>query len=171
MNQPATNAAEQLRDIHLPADVSWFPPAIGWWILLALIIALIVGLRTLYKRHKAKRAAAPINWRPLLQEELEQIQQQFESDQDKQQLAIDLSQLLRKTVVTEAPNKATQIAGLTGQAWLTALDEHFAVPFSLSASALTEAPYNPKVEFDADSLLALVKQALTTNTMEATNHA
>lgn len=32
----------QLRDIHLPEDVSWWPLAIGWWIIIALIIAIII---------------------------------------------------------------------------------------------------------------------------------
>ena len=165
MNQPA----DQLRDIHLPDAVSWFPPAIGWWIVLAALIALIVALRALYKRHKAKQAAAPINYRPALLDELAQIQAQFEQSQNKQQLAIELSQLLRKTVIKESPHKATQLAGLTGSAWLAALDQHFGASFSLSASALTEAPYNPKIDFDADSLLALVNQALATDFVEADN--
>lgn len=163
--------AEQLRDIHLPDAVSWFPPAIGWWIVLALIIGIIALIYKAYKKQQAKRAAAPVNWRPTLQNELIQIQQQFESNQDPQQLAIALSQLLRKTVINENPAQASQLAGLTGKAWLTTLDQHFDAPFSLSASALIEAPYNPKVDFDADSLLALVKQALATDYVEASKDA
>lgn len=30
-----------LRDIHLPDAVSWWPPAIGWWLLLLLTIVLV----------------------------------------------------------------------------------------------------------------------------------
>ena len=32
---------QQLRDVHLPADVGWWPPAIGWW-LLALILGWLL---------------------------------------------------------------------------------------------------------------------------------
>ena len=36
----------QLRDIHLPDPISWWPPAIGWWLLVALLgAAIIYGLR------------------------------------------------------------------------------------------------------------------------------
>jgi hypothetical protein len=159
--QGQTQQAE-LRDIHLPAEVSWFPPAIGWWIALALIIGTITLIYKAYKKQLARKAAMPINWRPALQDELSQIQAQFESSQDQQQLAIELSQLLRKTVINENPAQASQLAGLTGTAWLAALDQHFGygTVFSQSATALTEAPYNPKVQFNADSLIKMVSDAL-----------
>lgn len=34
----------QLRDIHLPEDASWWPLALGWWIIIGLIIAIIIVL-------------------------------------------------------------------------------------------------------------------------------
>jgi len=168
--QGQTQQAE-LRDIHLPAEVSWFPPAIGWWIALALIIGTITLIYKAYKKQLARKAAMPINWRPALQDELSQIQAQFENSQDQQQLAIDLSQLLRKTVINENPEQASKLAGLTGPAWLAALDQHFQTgdQFSLCASALSEAPYNPRVKFNADSLLSLVKQSLSSNYKEASH--
>ncbi|MEZ5597107.1 MAG: DUF4381 domain-containing protein [Pseudomonadales bacterium] len=46
----------QLRDIHLPADPGWWPPAPGWWLLAALLlISLTVIGRALLKRHRAGR--------------------------------------------------------------------------------------------------------------------
>lgn len=32
----------QLRDIHLPEDASWWPLALGWWVIIALILAIII---------------------------------------------------------------------------------------------------------------------------------
>lgn len=152
----------ELRDIHLPSAVPWFPPALGWWMVLALIIAAITVLYKAYKQRRAHKAAAPINWRPALQEELKQIQNQFKHSQNQQQLAVELSQLLRKTVMKENPQQANQLAGLTGSAWLAALDQHFGygTVFSQSAIALTQAPYNPNIVFNADSLIKMVSDAL-----------
>ncbi|MEP6880575.1 MAG: DUF4381 domain-containing protein, partial [Dokdonella sp.] len=38
MNQPGP----ELRDIHLPADPSWWPPAPGWWILAAILLGVTI---------------------------------------------------------------------------------------------------------------------------------
>ena len=35
-----TNDLSQLRDIHLPQDVSFIPLALGWWLVLALLILI-----------------------------------------------------------------------------------------------------------------------------------
>ena len=37
-----TDPLAQLRDIHLPADISWWPLAPGWWILIIVFGILIV---------------------------------------------------------------------------------------------------------------------------------
>jgi len=54
---PLTN----LRDIHLPDPVSWWPPAPGWWLLSLLIIAAVcyLGVQTIrrYKRRLYRRQA------------------------------------------------------------------------------------------------------------------
>lgn len=36
------NPLEQLKDIHIPPQVSAWPPAYGWWLLAALLILLII---------------------------------------------------------------------------------------------------------------------------------
>lgn len=46
---------EQLRDIHLPESVSWWPLAPGWWIIIGLLLALAVLFivrAILQKRHR-----------------------------------------------------------------------------------------------------------------------
>ncbi|MCC2615165.1 DUF4381 domain-containing protein [Aestuariibacter halophilus] len=55
------NPMEQLKDIHVPADVSWWPLAPGWWVLLAIlvlsIVALIVWQVRRYRHRRALRQA------------------------------------------------------------------------------------------------------------------
>ncbi len=52
---------EQLRDIHLPADPSWWPPAPGWWLLALVAIAGLVYLvhlgRLAWRRRRPLKAA------------------------------------------------------------------------------------------------------------------
>ena len=49
------NPLDQLRDIHLPEPISWWPPAPGWWILALASCALLVWLvRFIYRRYSAK---------------------------------------------------------------------------------------------------------------------
>ena len=40
MNTPDPLA--QLRDIHLPEPVSWWPPALGWWLVAMTVMTLLI---------------------------------------------------------------------------------------------------------------------------------
>ena len=53
-----TDLLAQLRDIHLPAEPLWWPPAPGWWL---LGLALLVGLG--YVIHRARLAVR--RYRPI----------------------------------------------------------------------------------------------------------
>lgn len=47
------NPLEQLKDIHLPAEVSFWPPAYGWWILLiACLFSLFLLVKWWRKRSR-----------------------------------------------------------------------------------------------------------------------
>jgi hypothetical protein len=121
-----------LKDIHLPEAISWFPPAIGWWLLLILVPLLIALIYWLYKRLTRKTA---------LKIAKQQLQVIKDSTKDNTYKLAQLSALLRRVAISTAPREQT--ASLTGQAWLAFLDgSSKEKPFSAGAGrCLIDAPY------------------------------
>jgi hypothetical protein len=104
-----------LRDIHVPEMVGWWPLAPGWWFLVALAVAALGYF--LYRRYltwrwnAARRAALA---------ELSRIRRHYEQGTDALTLAKSLSELLRRSMLAYAPRG--EVAGLTGDRWLSWLD-------------------------------------------------
>lgn len=138
-----------LRDIHLPDAISWWPPAIGWWLLLVLIPLSIFGLWWSYKRvtrntaiKSAKRLLITIKNDPTT-DNLQKLQQ--------------LSTWLRRVIMSIAPDQHN--AGLTGHAWLIYLDNNVeGSPFSEGiGQCLTDAQFRQSIpnNLDINALITL----------------
>ncbi|PKM11385.1 MAG: DUF4381 domain-containing protein [Gammaproteobacteria bacterium HGW-Gammaproteobacteria-3] len=145
-----------LRPIHLPEAIGWWPPAPGWWLLLALAALLLwLGFKG-YRR--ITRNTALKSARKLLAE-IKQDPTQDDSDKIAQ-----LSVLLRRVAISLAPR--SEAASLTGMAWLRYLDGSMQnLPFSQGIGRmLIDAPYRPKHEVQADlpTLLDLCENWLKT---------
>ena len=166
----------QLRDIHLPEPVSWWPIAPGWWLALAAIllsIALLILAKKIYRSRQLKRD---------IHAELENIKQTFNKTGNNLQLARTLSTLLRRASISYYPvqnselqsnqaarHKANNIAGLTGKDWLIWLDnsnkktpQKYKFQSELG-EILLNAPYLPEdsdFSFDAQSLIHLCESWL-----------
>lgn len=148
-----------LRDIHLPGEVPFWPPAPGWWILAALVIAALVGGVWLYRRHiEHKRSATR-----LAHQELQQILARYESEPDPLELLRQLSVLLRRLSISLFPR--TEVASLTGQVWLEFLDRQSGrQQFSTGSGVLlAEAPYRREVTAaEAEQVLGYCKDWIET---------
>ena len=93
---PAPNPLDQLRDIHLPEPISWWPPAPGWWILALASAALTAWLlRWLYHRYKAKHYR---------RQALAQLQE-LQAGTDPQEQLRALFVLLKQTANCAYPNR------------------------------------------------------------------
>ena len=132
--------ALELRDIHLPAEPGWWPPAPGWWLLaaLALIVLWFLVRAALRARRRRRRLLT-------VERELSALLDRY-PEPDVQRLAA-LSDLARRLCRRYAPRHMT----LTGEAWLTFLDEgganHF---FSEGAGRLMlGGAYRRSVDADA----------------------
>lgn len=154
--EPLQNNALALRDIHLPEPVSWWPPAPGWWLLLALLIIVCsvtyLWLISWRKNQQKKR----IQKASLI--ELENIRSTYNNDLNLVRLARSLSILLRRICLSYYPH--THVPGMTGEQWLSYLDETAEKKgFKTdSGNILATAPYLPdrsRPAFDAENLLSL----------------
>ncbi|WP_084784028.1 DUF4381 domain-containing protein [Marinobacterium aestuarii] len=147
-----TPSLEQLRDLQLPAEVGFWPPAPGWWLLAALLLGGLVwaGL-WLWRRwqHNAYRRAAL--------KLLNAYRQQLQQDDNRQRYLTLVAQLLRRTALSAYPQQA--LAGLTDNAWRQCLiDSSGLDAFNGSAGdALVRGPYQAAIEFDPDAVGQLAR--------------
>ena len=107
---------QQLKPLHLPPDPSWWPPAIGWWILMLALIILTAW--AIYRLVKFSLAMRPIRHGKNLLRELYASQKQGDlSDED----FVHLSNELVKRVLVPGLGRA-KYSRLSGAQWLSELD-------------------------------------------------
>lgn len=147
--EPDLNAIlqEQLRDIHLPEPISWWPPAPGWWILLIIAVALICfaiwKLRDYQQRNRYRKQA-------LL--ELKRIYEQWQNDAN---IAVYLqaANALLKRAVKVAAQDGNQSAALSGKDWANLLNNWSRTALSdVTIYALTQAEYQANPQVDIETL-------------------
>lgn len=159
---PGTTELE-LRDIHLPDAVSWWPPAPGWWIVAGvLLLTLLIG----YMARKHYRSKA---LQRQIVAEIETIKNNYQSHKNTYTLTQSLSVLLRRSCISFYPRHET--AGLTGEDWLHYLDSTYPEKSSSSDSPfqqgvgkiLASAPYmaeKSSTDIDGNALLELCEKWL-----------
>jgi len=149
-----------LRDIHLPAEVFWWPPAIGWWLLLAGLVFLVVLVWWWYRRRQRLRFAATT----LALRELETIETDFHNGGCDAAAAVRrLSVLMRRLSISLFSRG--EAAGLTGEAWLSFLDSVLQRPAFSSGPGrvLYDGPYRPSVENEeVEPVLMLCREWIET---------
>ncbi|MGB1009364.1 MAG: DUF4381 domain-containing protein [Thiolinea sp.] len=152
------NSGLQLRDIHVPADVGWWPPAYGWWLLFLLCLLLVFILLRHWRRKKA-RPFIPQVCQPALQE-LQRLEKAHADNPG--QLIRELSVLLRRSAISLYGRH--QVSGLSGSHWLEFLDQQqqgngkvFSERFR---KMLTELPYREHSDASAGDLVSAVRKWL-----------
>ena len=158
MNAP-TQATLQLRDIHLPAPPDFWPPAPGWWLLVAVALGLATWAGVLLWRHiKIRRQ------RRRILAMLEQMEHSSAGAATPEFLA-QLSRLTRRLALMRFPRQ--EIASLTGQDWLRFLDSSGGEgQFSQGPGrVLAQGPYMRNLTEDVDSraLTSLIRRWIERN--------
>ena len=132
-----------LRDIHLPADVSWWPLAPGWWVLIAVIFALSVwALFKWQKRRKHQQLLLEVK------QELAQIQSTYSQQPSELTLILNYSELLRRLLMLHLGREDT--ARLSGLKWFELISSY--VPEQQLSEELitlmTDGKYQRQVQLD-----------------------
>jgi hypothetical protein len=151
-----TDPLSQLRDIHLPDPITWWPPAIGWWIVTLILIVAIAGsiywVWRRYQRLAYKREAL---------KHMESVRARYLSHRDDAQLLSELSALLKRISITRYGRE--EIAGLTGSPWLEFLDRTGNTQEFTDGSgrALASERFNPAPKVDSTELMNIAQQWIT----------
>lgn len=112
--QAMSSPLDQLADIHLPDPVSWWPLALGWWLLILLFITLCISSYFMLQRRSARR------YRNIAASELTASYNQYLSDKNTAVYLQCVSQLLRRVAITSFGKHFD--VNLKGEDWLKFLD-------------------------------------------------
>ncbi|QWT19016.1 DUF4381 domain-containing protein [Bacillus sp. NP157] len=101
----------ELRNVHVP-QVSWWPLAFGWWVLLALFAVAIVGA-ILWWRHRTRQR----RYVEAVLADLDAARTRHAADGDAAAFAASAHQLLRRVARSRDPRSVT----LSSAQWHAAL--------------------------------------------------
>ncbi|ODS23406.1 hypothetical protein AB835_08965 [Candidatus Endobugula sertula] len=113
-----------LQDIHLPAVVNAWPPALGWWLLAFFCIVLVASLVLVIKRYRKKWG-----YRKAALHLLNQQYRDWQQSPEEQQLQTlqEMLRLLKRVAITAYPTE--NLSGLFGQAWISFLNRQTSAPY------------------------------------------
>jgi hypothetical protein len=142
MNGAADPLAE-LRPLHLPTEIGWWPPAPGWWVLAVVLLALLAWAAMIWRRGAARREALGI------------IRALAHAKLTGPMLAQQINLLLRRYAMACYPRQ--NAAALAGPRWLEFLDRHGAGREfgSVGGQALIGAAFAAHADVDRDELIGL----------------
>ena len=134
-----------LRDIHLPAPVSWWPLADGWWWCVALLLLAAVALAWWWRGTPSRRA------RRAALAELAEIENDYARDGEGHACAQAVSRLLRRLALLAGDTRAAHSAGEALPEVLASLSK---TPVPIEVVELErEAPYSPAAAAAIDAQL------------------
>lgn len=144
---------EELKDIQGLDSIAKWPLALGWWLVLFSLLAVIVLISIVcYRKYKYKKSWQYKSWL-----HLHKLDQALDTQQIKlvlDNLALEIRRIAMLTVKREA------CAGLTGQQWLQWLQQHDprSYAWSTQGQVLIQQQYMPEI---ANYDLAQIRDIIT----------
>lgn len=152
----------QMSDIALPEPVSWWPLAIGWWVIGALILTILIALIHLQLKRLAEN-----RYRALALTELNAQFSHWQAQDDDKVYITSANNLLKRVVRSFNPSLINQHS----DAWVNALNTYSKTEFSQEARyALAKQCYQECVDADIPTLHNELSQWLKQHKREP-NHA
>lgn len=107
------NPLEALRPLHLPeADFAW-PLALGWWVLIAILLAGLCGLiwwsLQRYRMNAVRRSAL---------RRLKQIESEWQTEENSVQACEAINAAIKATALHYCGQQPAALSGPAWQAWL-----------------------------------------------------
>ncbi len=135
---------QQLKDIHYPKPIGFWPMAKGWWLGLLILIIIVFSFGYLVKwwhRYMVKRQFL---------QELNTIQSGYIQDREPQKALSQLAILLKRVALTYYPR--AEVASLYGQEWVRFLQSTGPEAYPKEWELLfTKALYQSQVDVEIDS--------------------
>lgn len=149
---------QQLRDIHLPADPGWWPPAPGWWLLAVVLVCLLVW--SLIRVRRAIRSRRPIRLARAYYDEVYAAYRQGQIDAPA--YLHQTNELLKRLYVHALHDDAARAAN--DETWLRYLDQRSGgTAFSDGAGTqLGNQRFSPQAQADPEALHPLVAELFRT---------
>ena len=153
MKLPEQNT-DSLRDIHLPDAISWWPPAVGWWVLLALTIVAFIFISKLYRRI----TYTPLN--KVVDNTFKNIIAEYKKNNNESDFIIKTSQFLRQTAMSYSGRN--NVAQVTGEQWIQTLNNLTEENYfnEKIKKTLINAPYQKDINIDAEQLINTIQNWL-----------
>ncbi len=149
-----------LKDIRYPSEIDWWPLAIGWRLIIFIIVLTLIFFGYKYynqwKRNRARRLAL---------NELKKIRNNAIKTNDLLILSKELSTLLRRTFLAYFPRE--KVAGLVGESWLDFLDQglnqkYFSKGIGRKLISIPYQEINVEESFDVNELIDVIKLRIQT---------
>jgi hypothetical protein len=134
----------QLKDIHLPDDISWWPLAIGWWLLITILPTILTLFFVYFYRQKKAKVIQKMT--------LELLDNAYIQDAS---FLLSAHSILKRYCRQYYP----EALSLTGENWVEFLNsahskKHDTIFSSSLSNALNYGIYSQDSDYDREKLLA-----------------
>ncbi|KAA9131009.1 DUF4381 domain-containing protein [Marinihelvus fidelis] len=152
--EPGSEWLSQLRDIHAAPDAPFWPPAPGWWLLAAILLAVLgwLGYR-LFRQWRVKRRRQALALR------LDRLAQAHDPSAEPAEWLAAVNQTLKWVAIRAFPGECEALRGADWAAFLQARSGAGDGAFG----PLATGPYQPIPDFDAGALQRAARQWVLAN--------